>query len=468
MTLPRHLLKLPDEVLVRAVNNTRNGGESESRFIRRMVKTAGACKKLTNLLLPTIYKVVEITLGSNVNPERNPVDESIRHARRCRRALTETSTFSFSGMIEWSSEPEEENVAQTITPRQVARLFRYVPRCRHLELQFLEILDTEGEHASHRREERARDNPELLCSTDDEDEMLGEWKAMGEKAKAERKARRNEKRAREDEEDGPELPIPRAIASMRSLTIEKTYHTTPNAIIEILALCPNLSRLYLDNIEWKNNYAPVLPDPSQHKIEQVFCSDVIYDPEPARAYEAGESAPTLPILLYTEITHSIRTLYLGHDNCDRDNAPDTRSWESIPLPLYTSLEELTLSTVVALYEENQNTPCFFQAATTLTRIAPPTLIKLTLVIFLEGSTGEYGIHHIRPEYWNQLCEANLARWFELSVIFVIEPTIAVNSVTNLGQLMRNIFLGYSQDIEILYTTRRENYEATRAEKYRRA
>lgn len=173
MAYPRHLLKLPDEVLVRAVNTSRDPGESDSRFLRRMVKTAGACKKLTNLIHPTIYKVIEITLGSNINPERNPVDESIRHARRCRRALTETLTFRFSGMIEWSSNPEEENIAQTITTGQIARLFRYTPRCRNLELQFLEILDTEGEHASHRREEHAENYPELLCSTDDEDEEPG-------------------------------------------------------------------------------------------------------------------------------------------------------------------------------------------------------------------------------------------------------------------------------------------------------
>lgn len=467
MTLPRHLLKLPDEVLIRAVNSTRNDGESEGRFIRRMVKTAGACRRLTHLLHPTIYKVVEITLGSNVNPERNPVDESIRHARRCRRALTETLTFRFSGMIEWSSEPEEENVAQTITPRQVARLFRYIPRCRNLELQFLEILDSEGEHASHRREECARDNPELLCSTDDEDEELGEWRAMGEKAKAERKARRNERRAREDEEDGPELPIPRAITSVRSLTIERTYHTTPNSLIEILALCPHLSRLYLDNVEWRSNYAPVLPDPSQHNIEQTFCSDVTFDPEPTRQYNEGEPAPTLPILLYSETARSVRTLYLGHDNCDRDNAPDTLSWESIPLHLYANLEDLTLSTVITLEEHSQNTPSFFQTAATMARNAPPTLTRMSLIIFFDGSAGEYGAHHVRPEYWDRMCEANLARWFELSVTFVTEPTVAVNSITNLEQAMRNAFLGHNQDIEIRYATRQENHEETRATRYRR-
>lgn len=467
MAQPRHLLRMPDEVLVRAVNNTRESGESPSRFHRRMVRTAGACKKLANLLRPTIYKVVEISLGDNINPERNPVDESIRHARRCRRALTETHTYHFSGMIEWSSNPEEDNVAQTISARQIARLFRYTPSCRNLELQFLEILDPDGEHASHRREERARDYPELLCSTDDEDEELGEWRGMGEKAKAERKARRKERRDREDEEDGPEPPTPRAITSMKSLTIERTYHTTPNALIEILALCPNLTQVSLDNVEWMSNYAPVLPDPAQHRIEQIFCSDVTFTPTTAHAYDPGEPAPTLPILTFPGITRSVRTLYLGHGNCDRDNAPDTLSWENIPLQHYACLEELTLATVVARNETGQNTTSFFQAATSMIRNAPPTLTKLTLAIFLEGSTGEYGTHHIRPEYWNRMCEGNLARWFELSLVLITEPAVAVNDVINLSQAVRTLFASYNQEVEIRYTTRQESYEGMRNEMYRR-
>lgn len=39
-----------------------------------MAKAAGVNKRLTNLLGPTMYRTTEIMLGSNINPERSPVE----------------------------------------------------------------------------------------------------------------------------------------------------------------------------------------------------------------------------------------------------------------------------------------------------------------------------------------------------------------------------------------------------------
>ena len=143
--------KFPDEVLIRAIDPKRGHGEQSRAYYKRLTKTASVSKRLANLLRPTLYRNVEIPLGFNINPERNPADERIRHLRRCRKTLTETRTLSFFGIINWSS--HEVNVYQTVSTDQVARAVSYTKYCKYLKLTCVELLDPQGEHASGRRME---------------------------------------------------------------------------------------------------------------------------------------------------------------------------------------------------------------------------------------------------------------------------------------------------------------------------